>query len=130
MAPHLSQEMRNAIVRWKFVLGKSDEEMAALAGCSEHTVREVIRLHNEFGVVSNPIARLRGRTRALSTEDINYIASILDANPTLYLDEIQDQLSEYRGIDVSIATLCRTLHRIALSKKKISMKAMERNELL
>ncbi|KAI9059852.1 hypothetical protein FKP32DRAFT_1527376, partial [Trametes sanguinea] len=54
----------------------------------------------------------------------------LQANPTLYLDELQTQLSEARGVDVSIATISRTLHRIALTHKTVSKSSAERNELL
>ena len=50
--------------------------------------------------------------------------------PVLYLDEIQDQLLQYRNIEVSLATVSRTLCRITLTHKKISSEALERNELL
>ncbi|KZP30238.1 hypothetical protein FIBSPDRAFT_707768, partial [Athelia psychrophila] len=52
------------------------------------------------------------------------------ANPTLYLDEMQEKLWNARDVDVSISTLSCTLNRIALSHKSISRKAAERNELL
>ena len=62
--------------------------------------------------------------------DINYIYSILEANPGLYVDEIQQRLFEARNIDVSIATISRALRRLAMSNKKVAREALERDEVL
>ncbi|KIK73507.1 hypothetical protein PAXRUDRAFT_119145, partial [Paxillus rubicundulus Ve08.2h10] len=66
----------------------------------------------------------------LDQQDITYITSILDAHPSLYLDEIQECLFTAHNVDVSIATLSRTLRRIQLSHKQVSKSALERNEEL
>ncbi|KAE9390844.1 hypothetical protein BT96DRAFT_759183, partial [Gymnopus androsaceus JB14] len=50
--------------------------------------------------------------------------------PCLYLDEIQDALLKARGIHISIPTLSCTLRRLDISRKVVSVKALERNELL
>jgi hypothetical protein len=83
MAPHTTTEMRERMVVWRSEFGKTDSEIAALAGCSERTVREVLRLHREYGVVRNPHVQPCGRHRALATADLNYLSSLLDANPCL-----------------------------------------------
>ncbi|KAG2131761.1 hypothetical protein DEU56DRAFT_718455, partial [Suillus clintonianus] len=54
----------------------------------------------------------------------------LDANPSLFLDEIQEQLLEARNVEVSIATLSCSLRRLAIMHKQTSKAAAERNELL
>ncbi|KAF8057174.1 hypothetical protein FPV67DRAFT_1372166, partial [Lyophyllum atratum] len=99
MAPHTSTELRKRMVYWKDELQLSTAEIAKLASCSERTVREVLRLHREHGMVHNPFAQPRGRRRSLETADMNFILSILDANPALYLDEIQSRLSDDRNTD-------------------------------
>ncbi|KIJ06262.1 hypothetical protein PAXINDRAFT_57914, partial [Paxillus involutus ATCC 200175] len=66
----------------------------------------------------------------LDQQDITYITSILDAHPSLYLNEIQERLFTARNVDVSIATLSHTLHRIQLSHKRVSKSALEQNEEL
>ena len=48
----------------------------------------------------------------------------------MYLDEIQDKLREIRDVEVSLATLSRTLARLAVTHKCIAKEASERNELL
>jgi len=130
MAPYTTTEMRERMVVWRTELGKSTVEIAELAGCSERTVREVLRLHRETGNVHNTFAQSRGGPRSLDQGDMTYISSLLDANPTMYLDELQIKLAETRHVDVSIATLSRALRRLAITHKKVSKAAMERNELL
>lgn len=71
-----------------------------------------------------------GRPRALDQGDMNYIYSILEANPGLYLDEIQQRLFQAREVEVSIATICRALQRLAVSNKKVAREALERDEIV
>ena len=118
------------MVVWRTELGKSTVEIAELAGCSERTVREDLRLHRESGNVHNTFTRPHGGPQSLNQGDISYISSLLDANPTLYLDELQIKLAETRHVDVSIATLSRAVRHLAITHKKVSKAAMERNELL
>ncbi|KIK76084.1 hypothetical protein PAXRUDRAFT_170956 [Paxillus rubicundulus Ve08.2h10] len=106
MPPHTSQEMRERMVHWHEQLGKSTSEISELAGCSERTVCNVLRLHGKYGTVQNPLSRPRGGPRVLNTGDMNYLSSVLTANPSPYLDKLQDCLSQSRGVDVSIATIC------------------------
>jgi transposase len=130
MAPHTTTEMQEQMVIWHTELGKSTVEIAELAGCSEHTVREVLRLRRETGNVHNTFTQPRGGPRSLNQGDITYISSLLDANPTLYLDELQIKLAETQHVDVSIATLSRTVHHLAMTHKKVLKAALERNKLL
>ena len=93
MAPHTTTEMHEHMVLWCSELGKPDPEIAALSGCSEQTVHEVLWLHHEYGIVQNPYAQPCGHHHSLTTDDLNYLCSILDANPCLYLDELQSWLA-------------------------------------
>jgi transposase len=130
MAPHLSNELRERIVIWRYQQNKKAAEIAELASCSLTTVYDVLRLHRDFGQVSNPFARQRGRPRTLDRGDEIYIESVLEANPALYVDEIQQRLFEVRNVDVSIATVSRAIRRMAISHKTISKEAQERDELV
>lgn len=62
--------------------------------------------------------------------DITYLHSLLQANPTLYLDELQEQLYDTREVDVSIATIFRTLARSDLTQKQVAPAAAERDREL
>ena len=61
---------------------------------------------------------------------MGYIHSILEANPGLYIDEIQERLFDARDVDVSIATICRALKSLAISHKKDTKEALERDEMV
>ncbi|OAX30609.1 hypothetical protein K503DRAFT_645891, partial [Rhizopogon vinicolor AM-OR11-026] len=73
-------------------------EISKLAQCSERTVYDVLRLHRDYGQVTNPFSR-RGRPRVLDPVDIQYIHALFQTNPTLYLDELQEQLFAARDKD-------------------------------
>lgn len=128
--PHLPKQMRERMVVWKTEMGKSTTEIAELAGCCVRTVHNVLHFEREYGVVNNPLAQAHSRPRSLDTGDIDYISSLIQANPVFYLDEIQDRLLQYRNVEVSLATVSRALHHLALTHKKISSEASERDELL
>lgn len=61
---------------------------------------------------------------------MNYLEAILRAEPGLFLDELQDKLCTVRDIEVSIATLSRTLSCLAITHKSIAKEAAEWNEHL
>ncbi|KDQ33458.1 hypothetical protein PLEOSDRAFT_22132, partial [Pleurotus ostreatus PC15] len=65
MAPHLSKDLHEHILVWRYEQKKEVEEIAQLAGCSRSTVYSVLQLDRDYGIVSNPFARQRGRHRAL-----------------------------------------------------------------
>jgi hypothetical protein len=47
------------------------------------------------------------------------MVALLEHSPDLYLDEIQEQLGDMHGIDVSLATVSWTLKRLGYSNKKV-----------
>jgi len=56
------------------------------------------------------------------------IQALLD-RPDIYLDEIQLELHEATGIDVSLSTICGTTKRLGFSrKKKLRQIALQRSE--
>jgi transposase len=130
MAPFTTPEMRQNMVFWRFEQHKTAFEISKLAQCSERTVYNVLRLHREYGQVTNPFTH-RGRPRkALDPIDIEYIYALLQANPAMYLDELQEQLFAARDKDVSLATISRAIRNLGMTHKSISKTAAERDELL
>jgi len=61
---------------------------------------------------------------------LNYVESILQAEPPRFSDEIQDKLRTVRDVEVLISTLSCTLNRLAITHKAVAKEAMERNEHL
>jgi arginine repressor len=46
--------------------------------------------------------------------------ALIEHTPDIYLDEIQEGLYTQHDIDVSLATISRTLHRLGISSKKVT----------
>ena len=130
MAPILSNEMRQCIITWHCKQHISASDIHTLAGCSLRTVYYILQFHRDYGTVDNPFAGPRGGVRCLDMGDINYLSSIIDARPKIYLDELQQELLLHRNIDVSISTISHALQQLAINQKKVSHEAIEQNKLL
>ena len=104
--------------------------MFQLSRRSERALYSILHNHREYQQPTNPFTQPRGRKRALDRDDLNYLDGLLASQPGLYLDEIQDKLRDIRDIEVSLATISRTLSRITITHKVISKEALERNEHL
>jgi hypothetical protein len=59
-----------------------------------------------------------------------FIQSTLDANPSIYLDELQKRLNDTRNLKISIATLSRALMSLQYSRKSLTKVSAERDEEL
>ena len=80
--------------------------------------------------MNNPFTKRTGRPSAIDDGDIEYISALLEANPLLYLDEIQRRLEATRHKSLSISTLARLLIQSGLTRKKVQKSAAERDEEL
>lgn len=130
MPPPLSIDIRRLIVTWNETESLTNAELATRAGCCERTVSEILRQHRLFGDPQNLLAGRRGPRRACDAGDVQHIVSLLQTNPTLYLDELSDRLFTDRGVDVSMSTISRILDRLSISHKATANEAAERDELL
>ena len=65
----------------------------------------------------------------MKTDDLSLIRSLLSQNPSIYLVELQDELLQRRGASISVPTLLRSLRRLHFSRKSVSIRALERNDL-
>ncbi|KAG1883512.1 hypothetical protein F4604DRAFT_1617960 [Suillus subluteus] len=85
------------------------DEIVTLSGLSHAIVYNILQLHNDHGSLHNPLILPPGSGRHRNLErDLMYTQGLLNANATIFLDEIQDHLAETRNIKVSIATLSRS----------------------
>ena len=65
----------------------------------------------------------------LFRSDLDLVKSLLSQEPTMYLDELQDELLMHRQVVVSVSTLLRSLRRLHFSCKSVSIRALERNDM-
>lgn len=130
MAPHLSEQLKQLVVQWRLDDGERVEDIALRARCSESTVYETLRTYRLFGTVSNPTVHTRGRRSSFEPTDHARIRQYIADNPAAFLDEIQLFIRDILEVDVSIATICRTLRHLAITNKAITKTAAERDELV
>jgi len=109
MALPTTVNMCEAMVCWWFEQYKTAFEIPQLAQCSEQTVYDVFPLHQDYGQTKNPFAHSRGHPHIFNNGNVEYIYALLQANPTLYLDELQEQFFSAQDRDVSFATLLCTI---------------------
>ena len=83
-----------------------------------------------YGTSTNPYRQCIGRPRLLDQDDCAYIDALLDREPTIYLDEIQNKSVEDRDRDVSIASIQRAIECLDFTRNAATKEAKERNDLL
>ncbi|KIO27635.1 hypothetical protein M407DRAFT_59575, partial [Tulasnella calospora MUT 4182] len=96
MAPHLTDQMRANIIRWRYEEGKSVEEIALLANCGTSTVSRMCKTKPTDSSIPNSRPDGRGRSRLLDAYDVEHIESVVENKKTVYLSEIQSTLVTHR----------------------------------
>lgn len=127
---YVSQDLKARIPVLFYDQGYSAKEICGILGIKKSLVYQALAYFKAYGVAHNPLARKSGRRRLLSVADVNLVSALVNRRHTIYLDEIQDELYQERGVFVSIPTLCRTLRRLDFTRKIVSARALERNDLL
>jgi hypothetical protein len=110
--------------------GKSYRELACLAGCSIGTISNILHFHYTFGQSTNPFSCQQGRSAMLNAGDMEFLNGLLEREPCLFLDELQDRLYNGRHKQASMATICRSIDKLNISRKRVTKQAAERNEYL
>ncbi|KAJ6569891.1 hypothetical protein B0H10DRAFT_1762708, partial [Mycena sp. CBHHK59/15] len=126
----ISKDLKDRIPILFFDKGLSVAHICSVLGVKKTLVYSTLERHTVFGTSCNPNARHSGRPRFLSPLDIKFIEALLEQSHTIYLDEIQEKLLTQRGVAVSLTTLFRTLRQLHFSCKCVSVRALERNDLL
>src|SRR6266436_1222728 len=130
MAPPVSLKLQEHIIAWKYEPNMPISVIAQLANQCEKTVKNVLKTYWNYNQPINPFIQPYSHKCILDCDDLNYIKSILLAEPALFLDEIQDKLHVVQDVEVSISTLSHTFNCLAITHKAVAKEAMERNEHL
>ncbi|OAX37259.1 hypothetical protein K503DRAFT_743011 [Rhizopogon vinicolor AM-OR11-026] len=87
-------------------------------------IRKTFRETGE--VMRTPVCA--GRPRILDGLDANFLESCIERQPDILPTEMQDQLREIFGVEVSISTIPRTIRKRGFTRKKFTCPAVERDE--
>ena len=100
MAPALSKDLRDRVVHWRIQNEWSCRKLADMAGCSIGTVANILMYHHMYGTSTNPYRPRTGWPHLLDQDNCAYVDALLDWEPTIYLDEIQDKLMGQSELDM------------------------------
>ncbi|KIY53709.1 hypothetical protein FISHEDRAFT_32829 [Fistulina hepatica ATCC 64428] len=115
----VSDDLRASIVR-QYTAGLSVFEILAHTGVSERQIYRVLADYKVTGSSAKPPKReTRGRHLYLRPEEIQFIQGLVNDNCDIYLDELQEALSDVVGAKTSLTTVFKTLHQEGYSFKKV-----------
>ncbi|KZP22976.1 hypothetical protein FIBSPDRAFT_667424, partial [Athelia psychrophila] len=113
---HIERSVKESIIVLSTHLKQS--HISRMLNVSTRTIRRLVLLSRRTGsIVAEPLRR--GRLRVLNALDVAYLESIVDRTPDIYLEELQVELEEGRGIHVSTETVRMTLKRAGYTRKKV-----------
>ena len=71
---------------------------------------------------------MRG-ARSLCPADFSFISVVVKHRPSIYLDELKEQLLLQCNVHISLATISRVLKKLGITRKAVSVCAQEWNEV-
>ena len=92
------------------------------------TVRRIIISYDSSGDVS-PVTYHHGPRKMLGEPEELCIVESLLATPSIYLDELQQELFQSAGTWASISTIFRTIRRLGITRKRLRHVAMQRSDV-
>jgi len=111
--------------------GYSVKDICHLLGIKKTLAYNVLNRYHRYGTISNPntySCLVRG-ARSLCPADFSFISAVVKHRPSIYLDELKEQLSLQRNVHISLATISRALKKLSITRKAVSVRAQERNEV-
>ena len=117
MAAAYSLDLRQKILSaWQNKEG-SQRDLAKRFKVSLSFIRDFLRRYRETGEVA---AKPQGgdRRSKIKDKEQELLQKMVTEQSDIYLREVQSALQQRTGIDVSVSSLCRTLKRLKLGRKK------------
>ena len=116
-------------VIWLYVSDHSVHFISQLLQLSESTARRYINMFLQTGEVEVKTHK-HGPDKLLGDfEQLVLLGMILD-NPGIYLHEIKANFYQMFGVEVSVATICRTLHSMGCTRQVMRRVALQRSDSL
>lgn len=114
----------------KHVLGYTYQTVATNLNVDKATVWRTVKLFNETGQVSKRAYPREQAYRKLTQPlELMILHLVLD-RPGIYLREIQQELLETTGADLSLTCICQFLGRVKFTRQRMRYAALQRDEQL
>lgn len=122
------EDLRWQMVWQRVVNRQTIKEVAKNLYVAESTVYRIVdRFERTGSVASN---QPMPRAHRLHEHDELILIELVSENPSVYLREIQTKLMETTGTVASASTICRTLKRLGITRRKLKYVALQRSEIL
>jgi transposase len=95
----------------------SQRALAALFGVSQSFLEKLLQRRRATGDVA-PRPHAGGRQPRCDATALAFVRQVVQTQPDATLAELCTQLQRQRGLQVSVATMCRMLQRLGLPRKK------------
>ena len=119
-----SNDLRWRIVYQRIAVNLPLVKIAQNLNVAVSTVHHIYRLFEESGTVDPLSPRKRLECRRLDLRSELYVVGVM------YLGELCVEIMHVFGIEISPSTVCRTLRRYGLTRKKIRQVALQRSSEL
>ena len=113
---------------WLVILrDMSFTDVGQLLFISERSVRRYVHLFYTKGDLE-PTKQKHGPQLLLSDFEQTLLIQYIVDKPSIYLSELQAKLCDVTGTIVHESTICRTIHRLGFTRKKIEHIAFQRSD--
>ncbi len=123
-------DMRWRMVYQRCVLELAYKDIATNLGVDPSTVQRTAERFLATGSISKaeyPKGHDHPLQKLTQVDEFLILQLILD-RPNLYLHELQKEIAQTTGTEVSVSTICNFLHKSGFSRKKLSVVALQRSE--
>ena len=119
-------------LRWrqKEALGLKTSEVAARLGVDPRTVRRITRKFKLTGCITKKHPVRSHPLRKLSSPVQFNIANLILQRQGIYLHEIQHQILQDHGEQISASSICRFLQKSGFTRQKLKIAASQRDDLV
>ena len=115
-------DLRNAVVFQRIILRLPVGIVANQNGISIRTVQRYVERYAHFGTIApdaDIFGETRGRNITLVANDVSTLIHVVLDVPTLYLDEIQEELVERGARNMSIQSVHVWLNSLGFTRQRL-----------
>ena len=110
-------------------MGLKFSEIAANLGVDAVTVWRVVKLFRQTGVVQKKAYPCRPSYKITPAVQFSVALTVL-RRPGVYLGELQKEIAEEYGEELSLSAICRFFHKNGFTRQKLKIAAKQRDPLL
>lgn len=122
---HVSDDVKWIGIAHRYFYNVSFREIGRTLFRDHATVRNWWRNFKRYGQPSK--CRLT-TPKTLGPCELDYLRRAIEESPTVYLDELANDMLKFFGVEVSVATICRSLyHDLGLNRKRITKYNIEKS---